>query len=246
MQDLVLWAVPFGIVGGRIYHVITDHGLYFGAGKHPIQALYVWNGGLGVWGAIALGAVGLALGARRMKIRVRPLLDVIAPTVLLAQGIGRWGNWFNQELFGRPTNLPWGLKIDASHWPNGYTPPAQFQHSNGTYATFHPTFLYESVWDISMFFLVIWVERKFKLGAGRVAAAYVMAYCVGRFWVEQLRIDTIELNDVLGMRWGDWMAVLLFVGAAAYFIWATVTHKVDDQGLYRDQPDEEPSLQSQQ
>jgi prolipoprotein diacylglyceryl transferase len=123
IQDIALWAVPFGVVGGRLYHVITDHDLYFGAGRHPIDALYVWRGGLGIWGAIALGVVGGIIGAKRMGIRVAPLLDVALPTCLIAQGMGRWGNWFNQELYGRPTKLPWGLEIDPSHWPAGRTFP---------------------------------------------------------------------------------------------------------------------------
>ncbi|WP_017933828.1 prolipoprotein diacylglyceryl transferase [Nocardioides sp. Iso805N] len=226
IQDIALWAVPFGLVGGRLYHVITDHDLYFGAGRHPIDALYVWRGGLGIWGAIALGAVGGIIAARRMGIKVAPLLDVALPTCLIAQAMGRWGNWFNQELYGRPTTLPWGLKIDPSNWPEGRTFPV------GT--TFHPTFLYESLWCLLGFFFVIWMERRFRLGHGRTAALYVMTYTVGRFWIEQLRIDTIELNDVLGLRWADWMAIILFVVAAAYFIWATIKRPGREESVYVD------------
>lgn len=224
IQDVALWAVPFGLVGGRLYHVITDHDLYFGAGRHPIEALYVWRGGLGIWGAIALGAVGGIIAAKRMGIKVAPLLDVALPTCLLAQAMGRWGNWFNQELYGRPTDLPWGLEIDPSRWPEGRTFPL------GT--TFHPTFLYEFVWCVLGFFFVLWMERRFNLGHGRVAALYVMTYTVGRFWIEQLRIDTIELNDVLGLRWGDWMSIILFVAAAAYFAWATVKRPGREESVY--------------
>jgi prolipoprotein diacylglyceryl transferase len=234
IQDIALWAVPFGVVGGRLYHVITDHDLYFGAGRHPIDALYVWRGGLGIWGAIALGVVGGIIGAKRMGIRVAPLLDVALPTCLIAQGMGRWGNWFNQELYGRPTKLPWGLEIDPSHWPAGRTFPI------GT--TFHPTFLYEFLWCVAGYFFVIWMERRFRLGHGRVAALYVMTYTVGRFWIERLRIDTIELNNVLGMRWADWMAIILFVLAAAYFVWATINRPGREQSLYAEgrQPADEP------
>lgn len=224
IQDVALWAVPFGLVGGRLYHVITDHDLYFGAGRHPIEALYVWRGGLGIWGAIALGAVGGIIAAKRMGIKVAPLLDVALPTCLIAQAMGRWGNWFNQELYGRPTTLPWGLKIDPSNWPEGRTFPI------GT--TFHPTFLYESLWCLLGFFFVIWMERRFRLGHGRTAALYVMTYTVGRFWIERLRIDTIELNDVLGLRWADWMAIILFVVAAGYFIWATVKRPGREESVY--------------
>lgn len=226
IQDVALWAVPFGLVGGRLYHVITDHDLYFGAGRHPIEALYVWRGGLGIWGAIALGAVGGIIAAKRMGIKVAPLLDVALPTCLIAQAMGRWGNWFNQELYGRPTTLPWGLKIDPSNWPEGRTFPI------GT--TFHPTFLYESLWCLLGFFFVIWMERRFRLGHGRTAALYVMTYTVGRFWIERLRIDTIELNDVLGLRWADWMAIILFVVAAGYFIWATVKRPGREESVYVD------------
>jgi prolipoprotein diacylglyceryl transferase len=232
MQDLALWAVPFGLVGGRLYHVITDNDLYFGAGRHPIDALYVWRGGLGVWGAIALGAVGLIIGARRMGIRLLPVLDVAAPTCLIAQAMGRWGNWFNQELYGRPTHLPWGLEIDPSHWPEGRTFPL------GT--TFHPTFLYEFIWDIAMFFVVVWIEKRFRLGHGRVLALYVMAYCLGRGLIETLRIDNVELHDVLGLRWSDWMSIICFVVAAAYFAWATRRRPGREESVYVEGREPEP------
>ena len=241
MQDLALWAVPFGIVGGRVYHVITDHDLYFGDGRNPWRAFEIWNGGMGVWGAIPLGALGVWLGARHMNVRLWPLLDTIAPTVLLAQGLGRWGNWFNQELYGRPTDLPWGLQIDPANYPDG---PTQFPA--GT--TFHPTFLYECIWDVAMFFLVVYLERKLRLGFGRTTALYVMTYCVGRFFIETLRIDNVELHDVLGLRWSDWMAVILFVVALAYFVWSSVRHPGREPSVYRDDapetnvPAEEPTL----
>jgi len=232
IQDIALWAVPFGVVGGRLYHVITDHNLYFGAGRHPIDALYVWRGGLGIWGAIALGAVGGIIGARRLGIKVAPLLDVALPTCLLAQAAGRWGNWFNQELYGKPTDLPWGLRIDPTNYPQG---PDQFPA--GT--TFHPTFLYESLWCVLGFLAILWIERRLKdgpraLGHGRAAALYVMVYCFGRFWIEQLRIDTIELNDVLGLRWADWMSIILFVAAAAYFLWSLRARPGREDNVYRD------------
>jgi prolipoprotein diacylglyceryl transferase len=209
VQDLAVWAVPFGLVGGRLYHVLTDSQLYFGEGRHPIDALYVWRGGLGVWGAIALGALGVYIGARRKGIRMLPVLDAMAPGVLVAQAIGRWGNWFNQELFGKPTDLPWGLEVSGDTARNaGYEP--------GT--TFHPTFLYECLWNLGAFGLVIWADRRFRLGHGRVLALYVMAYTLGRGWIEMLRIDDVELEDVGGLRFNVWTSIVLFVAAAIWFV----------------------------
>jgi len=211
IQDLAIWAVPFGLVGGRLYHVATDSGRYFGDGNNPVTALYVWRGGLGVWGAIALGAVGVVIGARLKGIKLLPVLDAIAPTVLVAQAIGRWGNWFNQELFGKPTDLPWALEIDPSHRPSGYLDQA----------TFHPTFLYEFLWNLAAFAVVVWLDRRLRLGHGRVVALYVMAYTLGRGWIEMLRIDDVELSDVGGLRFNVWTSIVLFVAAAAYFAWSS-------------------------
>ena len=222
VSDLAVWAVPFGLVGGRLYHVMTDHDLYFGAGKHPIEALYVWRGGLGVWGAIALGALGVYIGARRKGIRFLPVLDALAPGVLVAQAIGRWGNWFNQELFGKPTDLPWGLHIDPQNRPFGY-----YQ-----YSTFQPTFLYEFLWNLGAFAFVIWADRKFRLGHGRVMALYVMAYTAGRGWIEMLRIDDVELKDVFGVRFNVWTSIVLFVAAAAYFVISSRRHPGREEDVY--------------
>ena len=224
ISDLAVWGVPFGLVGGRLYHVLTDSQLYFGEGRHPIEALYVWRGGLGVWGAVAMGALGIAIGARRRGIRLLPVLDVIAPTVLVSQALGRWGNWFNQELFGRPTGLPWGLEIDAEHRPPGYADEA----------TFHPTFLYEFVWNLGAFGLVIWAERRFQLGYGRVAALYVMTYTAGRGWIEMLRIDNVELQDVGGLRFNVWTSIVLFLAALAYFVISTRLRPGRETQLYDD------------
>jgi prolipoprotein diacylglyceryl transferase len=216
--DVALWAVPFGLVGARAYHVATDHDLYFGPGRNAWAALEVWHGGLGIWGAIAGGALGAWLACRRYGIRMLPLMDALAPSLLLAQALGRWGNYFNQELFGRPTSKPWGLEIDLAHRPPGYE----------KYATFHPTFLYESLWNLAGAVLVVWLDRRLKLGFGRVFALYVMVYCAGRVWIESLRIDTIELNNVLGLRWGVWMSIILFVAALVYFVVAGRRHPRPD------------------
>ena len=209
VSDVALWAVPFGIVGGRLYHVLTDSQNYFGEGGDPVAALYIWQGGLGIWGAIALGGVGAYIGARRAGLVFPPLADALAPGIVLAQAIGRWGNWFNQELFGLPTDLPWALEIpDATKRPAGYEQDE----------TFHPTFLYESLWNLGVFALLLWVDRRFKVGHGRLFALYVAAYCSGRVWIEALRIDPVEADDVFGLRLNVWTSIVVFVLATAYFV----------------------------
>ncbi|MCD4534802.1 prolipoprotein diacylglyceryl transferase [Nocardioides sp. cx-169] len=226
VQDLAIWAVPFGLVGARLYHVATDSGLYFGDGENPVSALYIWRGGLGIWGGVAMGALGVVIGARRKGIRLLPVLDAMAPGVLVAQAIGRWGNWFNQELYGRPTDLPWGLEIDPANWPSGLA------FAPGT--TFHPTFLYEFAWNLAAFALVIWADRRFRLGHGRVLALYVMAYTAGRGWIEYLRIDTVELNDVGGLRFNVWVSIVLFVAAAVYFVISLRRWPGREESVWRD------------
>ena len=201
VSDVAVWAVPFGVVGGRIYHVITDNHLYFGDGGNPVEALYIWRGGLGVWGAIALGAVGVLIACRLRGIKWLPMADALAPGVLVAQAIGRWGNWFNQELFGKPTDVPWALEIDPEYRPPGFE----------DFATFHPTFLYEFVWNVLAFAVIIWLDRRYRLGGGRVLALYVMGYTLGRGWIEALRIDTVQMSDVLGLRLNVWTSIVLFV-----------------------------------
>jgi prolipoprotein diacylglyceryl transferase len=236
--DIAVWAVPFGLVGGRLYHVITDNQLYFGAGRDPVHALYVWQGGLGIWGAIALGAVGAWIGCRRHGMKFPPLADALAPGVVVAQAIGRWGNWFNQELFGRPTTLPWGLEIDSAHRPPGYE----------QYATFHPTYLYEFVWDLGVAGLLIWADRRFRLGHGRVFALYVMAYTAGRGWIEALRIDPVQENNVFGLRLNVWTSLVLFLLSTAYFLWSSKRHPGREESVLREVPVEgsgdEPGAES--
>lgn len=221
MQDLALWAVPFGLVGGRLYHVITDNELYFGEGRHPIQALYVWRGGLGIWGAIALGAVGVVIGAKLKGIRILPAIDTMAPGAVVAQAIGRWGNYFNQELYGRETDLPWKLEITKDS--TGNTVPATYHH---------PTFLYECLWDLGVFGLLIWAERRFKLGYGRVMALYIMGYTLGRGWIENLRVDTVQMDDVLGLRLNVWTSIVLFLVGAAWFTWSALRRPGRETSVY--------------
>lgn len=208
VQDIAVWAVPFGLVGARLYHVITDYQLYFGPGDTWIDAFKIWQGGLGIWGAIPLGALGAWIACRRRGIPLPALADALAPGIVLAQAIGRWGNYFNQELYGRPTTLPWALSIDPNHRLPGYA----------DVATYHPTFLYESLWAVGVAVLVIWADRRFRLGHGRAFALYVAGYTAGRAWIEYLRID--PTHHLLGLRLNIWTAVLVFLGAVAY-LWVT-------------------------
>ncbi|MFE0460369.1 prolipoprotein diacylglyceryl transferase [Kitasatospora sp. NPDC058965] len=203
--DIAVWAVPFGLVGGRLYHVITDHQLYFDPGQNPWNAFKIWEGGLGIWGAIALGAVGAWIGARRRGVPLPAWADAVAPGIALAQACGRWGNWFNQELYGRATTLPWGLHIHKVN-PDGSVTDGIYQ----------PTFLYESLWCVGVAALVIWADRRFRLGHGRAFALYVAAYTVGRFWIEYLRVD--EAHHFWGLRLNDWTSIVVFVGAVVYFV----------------------------
>jgi len=210
--EIVFWAVPFGIVGGRIYHVVSSPQAYFGEGGDPWKAFAIWEGGLGIWGAIALGALGAAIGCRRQNIRFSSFVDVAAPAWLVAQAIGRLGNWFNQELFGGPTTLPWGLRIDDAHLPPGF--------ESGT--LFHPTFLYEMVWTLVGAALLVWLDRRFRLGHGRVFWLAVVIYTSGRLWIEMVRID--PANTVLGLRLNVWTSILVGLGALVAFILAGRRH----------------------
>ena len=175
VTDVAVFAVPFGLVGGRLYHVLTDWQTYFGPGGNPVDALRIWNGGLGIWGAIALGAVGAWIGCRRRGVPLPFFADAVAPGIVTAQAIGRLGNWFNQELYGGPTTLPWGLEIYRRVDPATGRPDAL----NGIavdptpVAIVHPTFLYELLWNLVVFILLLWVDRRFRIGHGRLFALYV-------------------------------------------------------------------------
>jgi len=205
VADVAVWAVPFGLVGARLYHVVTDPELYWGAhGQGTVAAFQIWKGGLGIWGGIAGGALGAYIAARRYGVPYATLADAVAPGLALAQAIGRWGNYFNQELFGRATSLPWAVKIDAAHAPGGVA------------GTFHPAFLYESLWDIGVALLVIWADRRWRLGHGRAFALYVAAYTAGRGWIEALRVD--DTHRFLGLRLNDWTSIVLFVAAVTYLV----------------------------
>jgi prolipoprotein diacylglyceryl transferase len=202
VAEVATTAVPAGLVGARLYHVLTsDQSHYL---SHPIDALKIWQGGLGIWGGIAGGALGAWWVLRKHRVPFLAFADALAPCLPVAQAIGRFGNYFNQELFGRPTTLPWGLKIDAAHRPAGYS----------SFATFQPTFAYEALWDLGVAGLVLWADRRWQLGRGRAFALYVAAYCVGRGWIEALRID--DAHKLLGIRLNDFTAGLLFIAAVTY------------------------------
>lgn len=212
IADISIFVVPIGIIGGRLYHVITTPELYFGSRGHLIDALKIWNGGLGIWGAVALGAAAGFYAHRRLAKR-RPevpsfgtLVDALAPGLVLAQAIGRWGNWFNGELFGRPTTLPWGLEIPSALRPSGYE----------NFATFHPTFLYESLWCVGVAAALIYAERRWKLANGEVFALYVALYTTGRAWIEALRID--DAHHILGLRLNDWVSIVVLIGSLIFLV----------------------------
>lgn len=218
--DMAVFAVPFGLVGGRLYHVITDPELYFTEGKNPWNAFAIWDGGLGIWGAVALGAVGALIACRRRGIPLPAMADAIAPGIIVAQAIGRLGNYFNQELYGGHTDLPWGLEIYQRFDPATGAPDALGGVATGHIplpeSPVHPTFLYELVWNLLIALLVVWADRKFKLGHGRAFALYVAGYTVGRCGTELLRSD--HANHILGLRVNVWVSILLFLGAMAYFV----------------------------
>ncbi len=200
---VAMWGVGAGIIGARLYHVATDWDRF----ADDLGAIpKIWEGGLGIPGGLLLGSLAGVWAGRRRGIAPAALLTCAAPAIPLAQAVGRWGNWFNQELFGRATDLPWALEIDDDHLPAGF--------ESGT--TFHPTFLYESLWNIALVGVLLWVDRVFKLGPGRLMAVYVIGYGVGRFWVEGLRID--PSRDVAGLRWNQWVALAAIAGGAIYLI----------------------------
>jgi prolipoprotein diacylglyceryl transferase len=232
--DIALWAVPFGIIGGRIFHVATHLGDYFYEGADFTAIFRIWEGGLAIYGALAFGLFGAWLGARFAGIRFWSFVDAVAPGVLLAQAVGRWGNYFNQELYGTPTNLPWGLEIsrDNAAYPLGLPEGVLF----------HPTFLYESLWSIAGVFLLLALDKKFELRWGKMFAAYIAFYSVGRIWTESLRIDPSEI--ILGLRTNIWSA--LFGIVAAIVIWQVQSrrHPGLETSVYVPGKEPKPAVQS--
>ena len=219
IYDIALWTVPFGLVGGRLYHLATDWRTYWGPGGAGLgAALRIWDGGLGIWGAVALGGVGAWIGCRRRGIPLPAFGDAIAPGIILAQAIGRLGNYFNQELYGRETTLPWGLEIFYRRDPSGYIDPHSLDGiSTGQVAlVVQPTFLYELIWNVLVFVALIYADRRFNLGHGRLFALYVAGYCVGRFCVELLRDDTA--THIAGIRINSFTSTFVFIGAVVYIM----------------------------
>ncbi|WP_280387416.1 prolipoprotein diacylglyceryl transferase [Nocardia wallacei] len=217
--DVAMFAVPFGLVGGRLYHVATDWQKYFGDDGHPMNALKIWEGGLGIWGAVFLGGVGAWIGCRVYRIPLPALGDAIAPAILLAQAIGRLGNYFNQELYGRATDVPWGLQIFLRFDDNGQLDMMNGVSTGVVEKTVQPTFLYELVWNVLGVLVLVWVDKRYRIGHGRLFALYVAIYCFGRFWVELLRDD--EATHIAGIRINSFTSAVVFLCALAYFALAT-------------------------
>jgi len=203
---VALWGVLGGIVGARLYHVVTSWSL---VPEPKWQGVFeVWNGGLGIWGGVLFGCAAGALVVRRAGVSVRWMLDAVAPGLLLGQGIGRWGNWWNQELFGKPTTLPWALKISPANRPPGYLQDA----------TFHPTFLYESLWDLVFVAVLLRIDRGFRLRRPALFALYVSFYTAFRTYEETLRID-LGSHYYAGLRLNFFVSLALFVASTAFFVW---------------------------
>lgn len=205
--DVGMWAVVCGILGARIYYVLSTPDSYFGADGNWLDIFKIWEGGLAIMGGLIGGAFGVWCALKRRGLRVGPFVDALAPGLLIAQAIGRFGNYFNQELFGTPTNMPWGLEIDAAHMPAGYP--------EGT--LFHPTFLYEQIWNLLAALLLIVLEKKLRLRGGQVMAGYFMLYAFGRFWIEMIRTD--YAHSFGGLRFNSWAALIVFlIGLIAFMV----------------------------
>ena len=202
MSALAVWGVPGGLIGSRLYSLVTSW--QADTAGHWLWAFEIWRGGLGIWGGVIGGIAAGAIGAHRAGLRVAPLVDCVAPAFALAQAIGRWGNYFNQELYGWRSNLPWAVKIDHPQVPGHIYAPG---------STFQPTFLYESIWDLIVCLLVLQVERRFRIRRGYLIAAYAALYTFGRFFTEYMRID--QAHRFLGLRLNDWISVVVFVTAVA-------------------------------
>ncbi|MDO4609202.1 prolipoprotein diacylglyceryl transferase [Corynebacterium sp.] len=217
MIDIAIAAVPGGIIGGRIYHLITDWEKYFAPGRNPWQALDITAGGLGIWGAVVGGVLAGWAVVKWRKVPAAPALDTVAPAIILGQAFGRLGNWFNQELYGGPTTLPWGLEIYLRVDEAGRVAPVSGVSTGEVLAVVHPTFLYELLWNLVVFFALLWADRRFRLGGGRVFALYVACYTFGRFFIEAMRTDpaTTVFGDI---RINNVVSLVVFVIAVAVFV----------------------------
>lgn len=207
VSDVAILAVPSGIIGGRIYHVITSPELYFSSRGDWREAFYIWKGGLGIWGAISLGFLGAFVAYRRhprRNLSFANFADALAPGLLVAQAIGRWGNWFNKELFGGPLNAPWALEIPVRFRPSGYS----------STETFHPVFLYEYLWCLVVALILINLTKLRTFAPGSIFALYVALYSLGRGFIETIRVD--DANLILGLRLNVWTSAILFISALIY------------------------------
>ncbi|HEX3785769.1 MAG TPA: prolipoprotein diacylglyceryl transferase [Pseudonocardiaceae bacterium] len=236
ISEIAVWAVPFGLVGGRAYHVATDAWRYFGRGGNPIGALEIWDGGLGIPGAIALGGLGAWIACRRRGIPLPFVADALAPAIVVAQAIGRIGNYFNQELYGGPTSLPWGLEIftrvDPGTGALDNLGGVALSHANPQIV--QPTFLYELIWDLIIALFVVIMDRRLRLGHGRAFALYVAGYAFGRFWIELLRTD--PATHLFGVRINVWVMALLFIGGILYYLFAAKRGPREDPTTFPDAP----------
>ena len=243
VYDIALWAVPFGLIGGRLYHLMTDWRTYFGPGGAGIgAALRIWEGGLGIWGAIALGGVGAWIACRRRGIPLPAFGDAVAPGIVLAQAIGRLGNYFNQELYGRATTVPWGMEIFYRRDSSGVVDVHSLDgiSTGEVAAVVHPTFLYELLWNLLVFAFLLYIDRKYRLGHGRLFALYIASYCVGRFWVELMRADSA--THIAGIRINVFTAGFVFIGAVVYMLLAPKGRE-DPATLRGREPDEERAVE---
>ena len=236
--DISLWAIPFGILGGRFFHVLTHPDDYFFPGADLLAIFRIWEGGLAIYGALILGSVGVYIGARSAGIKFTSYLDAVAPGVLLAQAIGRWGNYFNNELYGTPTDLPWGLQIPSSNpaYPAGLPDGVLF----------HPTFLYESIWSLTGVAILLAADRRFNLRWGKMLGLYLVYYSVGRVWIEAIRIDPSEI--VLGLRINIWSAIVGIAIGIAIIAIQSRRHPGQESSVYRtgrgpSAPDQEPQAE---
>ena len=204
IYDISFWVVIWGVIGARLYHVVTDYELF----EHdPWRAFQIWRGGLGIWGAVIGGAIAVVVITHRRKMPTLAVMDCMSVGIVLAQAIGRWGNYFNQELFGKPSTLPWALEIAPSHRPIGYL----------QYSTFQPTFLYESLACLAICGVLLLVEKRASLKLGQTFALYVVLYTFARFWFENLRID--PAHEIAGMRLNAWVSIVVCLSAIAWFVW---------------------------
>jgi prolipoprotein diacylglyceryl transferase len=202
---VTVWGIAFGVIGARAYHDLTS---WNEVPSPKWKGIFeVWHGGLGIWGGILLGAIAGVIVVRRAGVSAVAFLDAVAPGLLLAQAVGRIGNWWNQELYGKPTTLPWALKIDPAHRLPNY----------GLDATYHPTFLYELLWDLAGVVLLIWIAKRRTIRPPALFALYVAYYCFGRFFEELLRID--PSHHIAGLRLNAWVSIVVFVLSAGFFVW---------------------------